>query len=69
MFDNIIETIFTLMQNEYHDTQKQSDLVEFYYDRLDEKDKKTMDDIMISVCGYSLDTIINHPDNIQTSDD
>lgn len=53
------------MENDTEDKQKQSDLIEFYYDGMDDKGKKAIDTIMISVCGYSLDTIINHPEDIE----
>ena len=69
MPDNIIGTILTLMQNDTEDPQKQSDLIEFYYDGMDEKGKKAIDIIMTSACGYSLDTIINHPENIEINND
>lgn len=63
-FDNHIEAIFTLMQKDNEDSIKQSELLEYYYNAMDDKTKKAVDTIMISVCGYALDTIINHPENI-----
>ncbi len=68
MSDNYLDLIISLIENDTEDTQKQSDLLEFYYNAMDEKTKKAVDTIMICVCGYSLDTIINHPENISEED-
>jgi len=54
----------TKTNHETENKQKQSDLMEYYYNNMDDKTKKAVDTIMISVCGYSLDTIIHHPENI-----
>jgi hypothetical protein len=67
-FDNTIEHILELMQNDTEDTEKQSDMLEFFYENCDEKGQKLIDTIMINLCGYSLDKIINHPDLIPTGD-
>ena len=64
MTETYLDLIFSLMENDSEDRQKQSDLLEYYYNEMDEQTKKAVDTIMISVCGYSLDTIINHPENI-----
>ena len=68
-FDNTIEHILYLMQKDTDDTEKQSEMLEFFYEEAGEKGQKLIDTVMISLCGYSFDTIINHPDLIPTGDD
>lgn len=63
-----LDLIFSLMENDTEDREKQSNLMEFYYSKMDEKTKKAVDTIMMSVCGYSIDTIINHPEDIVKED-
>ncbi len=65
IMDNLIEGIFTLMQNDDEDPIKQSETLEAFYETFDEKTKVSIDIIMTTICGYSLNTIINHPDEIQ----
>jgi hypothetical protein len=65
MMDNIIEGIFTLMQKDDEDPMKQSEILEITYNKATQDEKKIIDDIMICVCGYSLDTILNRPEEIQ----
>ncbi len=64
MSDTHLDLILSLMQNDTENIKKQSDLMEFYYASFDEKGKKSIDIIFTSLCGYSLDTIIHHPDDI-----
>ena len=63
-FDNTIEHILYLMQKDTDDTEKQSDMLEFFYENAGEKGQKLIDTVMINLCGYSLDTIINSPEDI-----
>jgi len=67
-FDNIIEHILYLMQNDNDDTEKQSDNLEALYEISTDTQKKAIDNAMICICGYSLDTIINSPENISYGD-
>ena len=64
-FNNHRELIFFLMENDKEQNQKQSDLMEFYYNSFDEKTKDAIDIIMMSICGHSLEKIIRHPEKIQ----
>lgn len=64
-FDNLIEGIFTLISKDSEDPMKQSDMLKAIYENAPDLEKKVMDKIMICVCGYSLDTLINHPENIE----
>lgn len=64
-FNNHRELIFFLMEKDKKQDQKQSGLMEFYYDSFDEKTKDAIDIIMMNICGHSLGTIINHPEKIQ----
>ncbi len=59
-----LDLILSLIQNDIENIKKQSEMVEFYYNSFDEKGKKAIDIIFISLCGYSLDTIISNPDDI-----
>lgn len=65
-FDNIIDHILYLMQNDCDDTEKQSDQLEALYEISTDTQKKAIDNAFICICGYSLDTIINNSEEIQT---
>ena len=67
--DTHLEKILYLMQHTTESKEKQSDMLEFYYGKFDERTKKAVNIIMNSVCGYSLDTILNHPEKILNSDE
>lgn len=64
MFDNTIEAIFTLMSKDDEDPIRQSKTLEAFYNSFDEKTKASIDIIVTCICGYSLNTIINNPENI-----
>ena len=64
--DNLIEGISTLLQNDDEDPQKQSDQLEALYEICTNSQKKAIDNALICICGYSLNTIINKPEEIQT---
>lgn len=68
MFDSTIERILTLMSNDAQDPTIQSKTLEAFYESFDEKTRASVDIIMTCICGYSLDTIINHPDEITNGD-
>ena len=61
--DNIIENIFALMQND-DDSLRQAEQLESLYEIATETQKKAIDNALICICGYSLDTIINSPETI-----
>ena len=63
-FDNIIEHILYLMQNDTEDSEKQSESLEALYEISTDTQKKAIDNAFICICGYTLDTIINNPENI-----
>ena len=65
IYDNLIEGILTLMSNDSEDPQKQSDQLEALYEISTDTQKKAIDNAFICICGYSLDTIINNPEDIQ----
>ena len=69
MFDNTIATIFTLMSKDCENPFKQSEQLESLYEIATSTQKKAIDNAMICICGYSLDTIINSPENISMEDD
>lgn len=64
MSPNYLETIFALMQNETEDTTVLSNNLKSFYDDATQAERKIVDNIVISICGYSLDTIIYHTDQI-----
>jgi len=64
IFDNIISGIQELISNDDEDPQKQSDNLESLYQLSTSTQKKAIDNALICICGYSLDTIINNPENI-----
>ena len=64
MFDNTISTIFTLMSKDSEDPFKQSEQLEALYEIATNTQKKAIDNAMICIYGYSLDTILNNPESI-----
>lgn len=52
------------MSNGVKEPVRQSKTLEAFYVSFDEKTRASIDIIMTCICGYSLDTIINHPDEI-----
>ncbi len=69
MFDNSISTIFALMSKDSEDPFKQSEQLESLYEIATNTQKKAIDNALICICGYSLDTIINNSENISIEDD
>ena len=69
MFDNTLTTIFTLMSKDCEDPFKQSEALEALYEISTATQKKAIDNAFICICGYSLDTIINNPENISMEDE
>jgi len=63
-----LDLILLLMQNNTDNKEKQSGMLEFYYDAFDVNTKHAIDIIMMSVCGYSLDTILKNPETIPNDD-
>lgn len=64
MSENYLETIFSLMQNETAETKILSHDLKSFYDDASPTERKIVDNIVISICGYSLDTIIYHSEKI-----
>jgi len=64
MAGNYLEIIFTLMLNEKENTKKLSNNLKSFYDDASPSEKKIVDNIVISICGYSIDTIIYHAEKI-----
>ncbi len=69
MFDNSISTIFTLMSKDCEDPFKQSENLEIWYENAPKLERKIIDRVLINICGYSLDTIINNPEKISMEDE
>ena len=68
MSDNLIETVLELMQSDDENTDKQSRILTSIYNCQDSLGQQTLDSAFIALCGYSLDTLINHREdvNVQT---
>lgn len=64
----MIEGILTLMQKDDEDPIKQSEQLEGLYEISTDTQKKAIDNALICICGYSLDTIINNPQSISIED-
>ena len=64
MSENYIEIIFSLMSNETENKNALSNNLKSFYDDYSPSEKKIVDNIVISICGYSLDTIIYHAEKI-----
>ena len=65
MFDNTIATIFALMSKDTKDPLEQSEQLEALYEIATNSQKKAIDNALICICGYRLDTIINNPEIIK----
>ena len=65
IMDNLIEGIFTLISKDDEDPLKQSEQLEALYEICTDTQKKAIDNALICICGYSLDTILNNPEEIQ----
>lgn len=65
MSENLIKRIVSLLEKDFEDAAMQSELLEHYYSNATPSEQKIIDTIMVCICGYSLDTIINHPENIK----
>ena len=63
--NNLIEGIFTLIQKDTENPIKQSERLAGFYEICTDVQKKAIDNAMICICGYSLNTIINSPEEIQ----
>ena len=65
---NLIKPISNLIQKDERDSLEQSELLEHYYNEATPSEQKIIDTIMMCICGYSLDTIINKPHQIKSRD-
>jgi len=66
MTESHIEKIFSLMQKDIKNIASQNELLEHYYSvTATPSEQKIIDTILVCICGYSLDTIINHPERIK----
>ena len=57
------------MENDAEDKVKQSDQLEALYEVSTDAQKKIIDNVLICICGYSLDTIINNPESISIDEE
>jgi len=64
MSENYLEIIFSLMSNESENRDALSNNLKSFYDDANPFEKKVVDNIVMSICGYSLDTIIYHAEKI-----
>ena len=65
--DNIIEAISLLIDEDGENQLNQSEIIKATYANAVDSEKKIIDEIMICICGYSLDTIINNPEKFQVN--
>lgn len=61
---NYLETIFALLQNDSNNTYILSKNLKSFYDDITPAEREIIDNIVISICGYSLDSIIIQADKI-----
>lgn len=60
IMNNIIETIKDLINSDYDsNTVKDSKRIQLKFEQMNDHEKSLINDFCISLCGYSLDTIIN----------
>jgi hypothetical protein len=60
-----IDIIHKLIKNKTENLATDDELLIHYYTHAKPDEQKIIDTIMVCVCGYSLETIINHPENIK----
>ena len=66
--DSTIEIIHELVKNKTENMGMDNELLIHYYTTAKPDEQKIIDTIMVCICGYSLETIINHPENIKEFD-
>ena len=54
---NLIEIILQLMQDDDCNTSKQSDLLDHYFENASLGEQDHMDKVLITVCGYSYESL------------
>ena len=62
---SLVERIIELIHLDNEDLAAQSVILKSIYNKASEIERKTIDSVMICLCGYSLDTILNKPEDIQ----
>lgn len=65
---DLIERIQRAMECDEEDSGKQSRLLADTYNEASSEAKKVADDLFISLCGWSLDTLINRPEEVDKVD-
>ncbi len=60
-----IELIHKLIKNKTKNLDIGNELLIHYYSNAKPSEQKIIDAIMVCICGYSLETVINHPENIK----
>jgi len=65
---NIIKIIYHLIKNKSESLETDNELLIHYYSNATPDEQKIINTIMVCICGYSLETIINHPENIKGLD-
>lgn len=65
MINRDIDIIHKLIQNKTKNLDSDNELLIHYYTNANPDEQKIIDTIMVCICGYSLETIINHPENIK----
>jgi len=60
-----IELIHKLIKNKTKNLDIGNELLIHYYTNAKPDEQKIIDTIMVCICGYSLETIINQPENIK----
>lgn len=60
---NLIDTIQAEIFKDDADTGKQSELFEALYLQASESEKRAIDDAMICLCGWSLETLLKRAEN------
>ena len=63
-----IEIIHVLVKNKTENLGMDNELLIHYYNTAKPDEQKIIDTIIVCICGYSLETIINHPENIKEFD-
>ena len=68
MNDSTIEIIHKLIKNRTKNLDSDNELLIHYYTNAKPDEQKIIDTILVCISGYSMETIINHPENIKKFD-
>ncbi len=61
---NSIDTILNLLLKKNR-SKKNTELLTHYYEKATKTEQDRINEIIVCICNYSLDTILYHPENVK----